>query len=119
MPIKQFTISHNDASLTIYFTNGESACLGFEYLRVFSPPITNAAKPQALVTHKKRVQLITIEPVGKHGYRLVFDDQHSAIYCTEYLLQLIQEEQQRWQDYLTELQASGHSREAMIDITQL
>ena len=119
MKIKQFIISKNETSLTINFTNGESACLRFEYLRVFTPSINNAAKQQALVTHKKLVQLTTIENVDKHGYRLVFDDQHSAIYSTEYLLQLIQENEQRWQHYLTELQASGHSREAMINITQL
>lgn len=119
MKIKQFIISNNEASLTINFSNGEDACLRFEYLRVFSPPISNSTKQNALVTHKKLVKLITIEAVGKHGYRLIFDDQHSALYSTEYLLQLIQEDEQRWQHYLTELQASGHSREAMINITQL
>lgn len=119
MNIKQFIISNNKKSLTINFTHGEAACLSFEFLRVFTPTMNGSPKQQALVTHKKLVMLITIENVGKHGYRLIFDDQHSAIYSTEYLMRLIQEYKQRWQHYLTEIQASGHSREAMINITQL
>ena len=63
--------------------------------------------------------LSAIENVGKHGYRFIFDDLHSAIYSTEYLNLLIIEHEQRWQYYLTELKASGHSREAIINITQL
>jgi len=119
MTIKQFTINNNEKNLTIDLINGELVCLSFEYLRVFTPTVNSSPKQQSLVTHKKLVILTTIENVGKHGYRLVFDDQHSAIYSAEYLTLLIKEHKQRWQHYLTEIQASGHSREAMIDITQL
>jgi DUF971 family protein len=63
--------------------------------------------------------LTAIESVGKHGHRLIFDDQHSAIYTSEYIALLIKEYSQRWEGYLLELKASGHSREATIDITQL
>jgi len=119
MNIKKFIICNNEKRLTINFINGESACLSFEYLRVFTPKTHNSAKKDTLVTHKKSVTVSAIENVGKHGYRFVFDDQHSAIYSIEYLTLLINEHMQRWQHYLTELKASGHSREAMIDITQL
>jgi DUF971 family protein len=119
MNIKQFTINNKDNSLTIEFVKGKAACLAFEYLRVFTPNNNNSAKQSPLVTHKKLVVLQAIENIGKHGYRLVFDDQHSTIYSEEYLVLLIKEYEQRWQHYLAELQASGHSREAMIDITQL
>ena len=129
MRIKSFIINTNKKSITINLSNGDTACLGFEYLRVFTPKFTpksnNSAKQQALashknlVTHKKLVTLSAIENVGKHGYRFIFDDQHSAIYSAEYLNLLIIEHEQRWEYYLTELKASGHSREAIIDITQL
>lgn len=119
MNIKKFIICNNEKSLTINFVNGETACLPFEYLRVFTPQLNNAAKQKTLVTHKKSVALSAIENVGKHGYRFIFDDQHNAIYTFEYLTLLIKEHKQRWQKYLEELKASGHSREAMINITQL
>ncbi len=119
MSIDQFTLNNNEQNLTINFSNGEAACLSFEYLRVFTPAINNSQKQQTLVTHKKSVLLIAIENVGKHGYRLVFDDQHSAIYSAKYIVLLAKEHEQRWQHYLTEIQASAHSRETMIGITQL
>ena len=119
MGIKQFIINNDEKKLTVNFIKGKSASLSFEYLRVFTPTANNSPKQQTLVTHKKLVQLTAIENVGKHGFRLIFDDQHSAIYSSEYLALLIKENEQRWQHYLIELHNSGHSREAMINITQL
>jgi DUF971 family protein len=119
MNIKKFSICNNEKNLTINFSNGEVACLPFEYLRVYTPQLNNSAKQKALVSHKKLVILVAIENVSKHGYRFIFDDQHSAIYASEYIKVLVNEHKQRWQHYLAELNASGHSREAMINITQL
>lgn len=119
MDIQSFIVNASKKSLTIIFVNGKSACLSVEYLRVFTPKANSSAKPEALVTHKKAVTLTTIENVGKHGYRLIFDDKHNDIYSAQYLILLIKEYKQRWQHYLTELKASGHSREVIIDITQL
>jgi len=119
MNIQVFLININEKSLTINFNNGESACLPFEYLRVFTPSVNKPTKQQSLVTHKKNVVLTAIENLGKHGYRFIFDDQHNAIYSTEYIALLIEEHDTRWQHYLTNLKASGHSREAIINITQL
>lgn len=119
MKIQKFIINQNEKSLTINLVNGKAACLSFEFLRVFSPTVQAQQKQPNIVSHKKLVKLLAIEHVGKHGYRLIFDDQHSAIYPAEFLIVLIKEQKQRWQQYLADLQASGHSREAMINITQL
>ncbi|MDO6486513.1 gamma-butyrobetaine hydroxylase-like domain-containing protein [Colwellia sp. 6_MG-2023] len=119
MNIQSFLINTNTKSLTIDFNNGQSACLPFEYLRVFTPSANKPTKQQSLVTHKKDVVLTAIENLGKHGYRFIFDDQHNAIYSTKYIALLVTEQNNRWQHYLTNLKASGHSREAMINITQL
>lgn len=119
MRIKSFVINTNKKSITLNFINGDTACLDFEYLRVFTPSQQKSANQQTLVTNKKLVLLNAIENVGKHGFRLVFDDQHSAIYSNEYITQLSSEHDHRWQRYLTELKAAGHSREAIINITQL
>ena len=117
MSITGFNINNTENNLTITFDNSKVAQLSFEYLRVCPPAADN--KQKALVAHKKSIMLSTIENVGKHGYRLVFDDQHSAIYSPDYLELLIKEHEQRWQHYLSELKDSGHSRETTINITQL
>ena len=119
MRINHFTINTRKNSLTIDFINGDTACLDFEYLRVFTPRQQQSAKQQTVIANKKLVQLIAIENVGKHGFRLIFDDQHNAIYTAEYFKLLIKEYDKRWQHYLAELKASGHTREAIINITQL
>lgn len=117
MIIIGFIINNAENGLTINIVKGQAVQLSFEYLRVFTPITGN--KQQALISHKKSIKLTAIENVGKHGYRLVFDDQHSAIYTPDYLELLIKEHDKRWQHYLSELKASGHSRETMINITQL
>ena len=90
----------------------------FEFLRVFSPtPATKKQPP--LVCHKKLVRLMAIEPVGKHGFRFVFDDEHSEIYSVEHLVTLAKQQDSLWQQYLAAIKESGHSREAMINITEL
>jgi DUF971 family protein len=119
MSIKHFIVNNSNKNITINYTNGDIACLTFEYLRVNTPSINNLAKQKTLVTHKKGVILSLVENIGKHGYRLIFDDQHSAIYSEEYLTLLIHEYKQRWQHYQDELKASSHSREALINIKQL
>ncbi|KGJ91118.1 gamma-butyrobetaine hydroxylase-like domain-containing protein [Colwellia psychrerythraea] len=125
MKIISFIIDNKQNNLTIEFSdskNMESAQLSFEYLRISSP--VNSAKNlksgQAQVTsHKKEVVLVNIESVAKHGYRLIFNDGHNAIYAEAYIHTLVHEHEVRWQHYLTELKVSGHSREAMINIKQL
>jgi len=71
------------------------------------------------VYHKKQVQLLNIESVGKHGYRFIFDDGHSNIYNEDYLLTLATEYQQRWQRYLSSTSTVSNSREAMIEIKEV
>lgn len=115
--ITGFIINNVEKTLTINIINNKGSQASFEYLRVFSPTTSN--QQQVLISHKKSVRLTAIENVGKHGYRLVFDDEHSAIYTFDYLKLLIDERDQRWKRYLNELKASGHSRESMINITQL
>ena len=118
MKISRFTLDKSQKLLAIHTSKGTIFELSFEYLRVFSPQ-SEDAKSTTLETHKKEVTLITIEAVGKHGYRFIFDDNHIAIYSFYYLETLITKQKQRWQEYLEKIASSGHSREAIIDIKQL
>jgi DUF971 family protein len=119
MKINRFVLNDTQKFLLVEFINSNSYQLPYEYLRVNSPNLKKVKGTKELVTHKKQVMLSAIECVAKHGYRLIFDDSHSSIYSHDYFAQLALEQEQRWQDYLTQLQHSGHSREAMIDFKQI
>jgi len=122
--IERFTLNNQKAELMIKFSanklsSSKEVILSYGFIRVLSPQLTGGKQGKTLVCHKKQVLLSTIESVGKHGYRFIFDDQHSAIYSESYLEGLCQRHDELWQQYLDELKASGHSREAMITITEL
>lgn len=129
MTITRFTLDPKLATLAIDFTDTKGRqkqqySLSFEFIRVFTPDKSNLVKNtnvsnQAVIDHKKLINLLEIEPVAKHGYRFVFDDQHQAIYSEDYLFEICQQQQTLWQQYLSSLKANKQSREATIDITQL
>ena len=124
--IQQFTCNSAAASLAILFDNNakvntQAIELSYEYLRVFAPT-DDKGQPTGLtpkVYHKKQVQLLNIESVGKHGYRFIFDDQHSNIYSVDYLHVLAVEYPQRWQHYLQSTKNAINSREATIEIKEV
>lgn len=124
MKIKQLTINSSQQQLTIIFSINNEVIeknLTFEYLRVSSPEQTSAKKNSGsnVISHKKDVRLQNIESVAKHGYRFIFNDSHSAIYSEDYIEAIAFNFEARWQQYLAALKASGHTREAMIDIKQV
>lgn len=125
LKIKRFTLNSVTALLTIDFADEDlqfSSALSYEFIRI-SSLIDNrkgkSANEAPVITHKKQVKLLSIEAVGKHGYRFIFDDQHTEIYTEDYLLLMCQQKDELWQQYLLNLKQSGHTREATISITQL
>ena len=89
-------------------------------LRVFSPA---ALKPKQSNTtpevfHKKNIQLTRIEPLGKYGHRLVFDDKHSAIYSEEIFINLYENHEINWQKYCDNL-TSSQNRESSINFVEV
>lgn len=122
--IKSFTLHPDNLTLTITTAdqdakNKNNTLLSYELIRVYSPVDNKDKQHTSPVCHKKQVKLMAIEFVGKHGYRFIFDDQHSAIYGANELSDLCHNHEEMWQQYLNALKSSGHSREAMIDFKQL
>lgn len=116
--ITEFSIDKKAKSLRVDLFSGQSLNLSFEYLRVFSPAEAQAKNPQ-LVAHKKLVMLAIIESVGKHGYRFIFDDGHHAIYPVDYLLDLAESYEARWNEYLQQIEQSPLSREPSINFKEV
>lgn len=121
MSINQLIIDKPSKALELKFSDNFGQILSFEFLRVYSPNEQTSVKgkPKPPVSHKKDVTLNFIEPVGKHGYRIGFDDGHSAIYPALLLSEFAHNKNRLWQEYLDALKLTGHSREAMIDFKQV
>ena len=101
-------------ALEVAFDSGETFRLPCEYLRVESPSAEvqgHGPGQKVLVARKREVNIDAIEPVGQYGVLLRFSDGHATgIYSWTTLLELGREQEQRWANYLTALQAAGLSR---------
>lgn len=101
--------------LHVAFDDGTTYALPAEYLRVESPSAEvqghNPGQKQ-IVSGRRHVGIIGIEPVGHYAVRLIFDDLHdSGIYSWDYLRELGQHQERKWAAYLAELESRGLSRE--------
>ena len=114
--ITRFILQTKAASLTIECADKTPAQLSYEYLRVFSP--AQIASKQ-MIGNKKLVVLNHIENVGKHGFRLNFNDDHSCIFTAAYFDELLENHEENWQKYEALLATNKMTREAKIDILNL
>lgn len=102
--------------LEVAFDDGARFNLPAEYLRVESPSAEvqgHGPQDKRIVSGRRHVGIIGIEPVGNYAVRLLFDDLHdTGIYSWEYLHELGRQHERRWASYLDALKARGLSREA-------
>lgn len=117
--ITRFIIDSRQRMLTVELSETATWEFPVEYLRVIDIKGINANAKQALVANKKEVQLCGIESVGKHGYRLCFDDDYHVILNEQEFKQLHDQEDTLWQAYLDAIKNSGLTRETAIDIKAL
>ncbi|TWX55276.1 gamma-butyrobetaine hydroxylase-like domain-containing protein [Colwellia hornerae] len=120
MNIIQFTLDRKQKKLTLNVDSNHQLNFSFEYLRVFSPVETKTKNGVKIpeVFHKKEVQLTDIEPLGKYGHRLVFDDKHSAIFTDQTFKNLFDSYDVNWQNYCRSLTTS-QNREASISFVEV
>ena len=101
--------------LQITFKNGVSYSLGAELLRVESPSaeVQGHGKDQKqLVSGRRHVGFLEIEPVGNYAIRIRFDDTHdTGIYSWEYLQHLGRNKEEIWDTYLANIAKAGLSRD--------
>lgn len=100
--------------LTVSFDDGKSFTLSAELLRVLSPSAEVQGHSEAqrvTVAGKKDVQILRIEPVGNYAARIVFDDGHdTGLFAWDYLRELGENQDARWQAYLADLAAKRLAR---------
>jgi DUF971 family protein len=100
--------------LTVSFDDGRSFALPAELLRVLSPSAEvqgHSEEQRVTVAGKKDVRILRIEPVGNYAARIVFDDGHdTGLFVWEYLRELGENREARWQAYLDDLAAKKLTR---------
>ena len=100
--------------LSVTFDDGLSFALPAELLRVLSPSAEVQGHSEAqrvTVAGKKNVGIVRLEPVGNYAVRIVFDDGHdTGLFVWEYLRELGENRETRWQSYLQDLAAKRLSR---------
>ncbi|MFQ6371879.1 gamma-butyrobetaine hydroxylase-like domain-containing protein [Shewanella sp. YIC-542] len=104
--------------LEITFEDGSQHQLTCEFLRVNSPSaeVQGHGNP-TLVTHKKNVNISSIEPVGNYAVKLIFDDGHdTGLYSWDILYNFCIHREALWEQYLARLRAEKGSREPLIDM---
>ena len=101
--------------LEVAFDNGVSFSYPAEYLRVESPSAEvqgHGPGQKQVLTGRRHVGILEIEPVGNYAVRIKFDDLHdTGIFSWSYLYKLGAERDEIWASYLAELEQRGLSRD--------
>ncbi len=100
--------------LEVEYEDGSVHQLPCEYLRVYSPSaeVTGHGPGQEILQlNKEEVTIDAIEPQGHYALKFTFDDKHdTGIYTWDYLYELGDTYEVKWQDYLDRLKTAGHER---------
>jgi len=114
--ITDLALDQKSRVLSLSFDDGRTIELSCEYLRVFSPSAEvrgHGPGQEVLQTGKESVNIVAIEPVGNYAVRLVFSDEHdTGLYAWPFLIELAENKEENWQDYLNRLEEAGHQRQA-------
>ncbi|WIM10863.1 DUF971 domain-containing protein [Enhydrobacter sp.] len=105
-----------EGRIEVDFSDGKSFVLPAEYLRVESPSAEvmghGGPATKKVVSGRRHVKIVTVEPVGNYAIRIVFDDKHdTGIYSWSYLHELGETQTERWAEYQAALLYYGLSRD--------
>ena len=113
----EITLHSKRRMLELLFDDGARFELPCEYLRVYSPSAEVQGHHNVgavLQLGKEEVNITELKQIGHYAVKIFFDDQHkSGLFTWNYLYDLGQNYEGRWQDYLNRLQKAGHSRRAV------
>jgi DUF971 family protein len=110
----ELSLDKDKRILTVSFDDGKSFTIPAELLRVLSPSAEvqgHSPEQRVTVAGKRNVGIARLEPVGNYAVRIVFTDGHdTGLYVWEYLRELGERKEQRWQEYLKDLAVKRLSR---------
>ena len=104
-----------EKTLEIDFDDGSTFRYPAEFLRVESPSAEvrgHGPDGKVVVSGRRHVGILELEPVGRYALRIRFDDLHdTGIYSWEYLHGLGRDRDEIWRRYLEALEARGLGRD--------
>lgn len=104
-----------EKKLVITFADGHRFEFPAELLRVESPSAEvqgHSASQKQLISGRRHVGIMSLEPVGNYAVRLNFDDLHdTGLFSWSYLYELGFNQDAIWETYLENLSAKGLSRD--------
>jgi len=108
-------LKKEEKRLIITFSDGNRFEFPAELLRVESPSAEvqgHSPSQKQLIAGRRHVGIMSLEPVGKYAVRLSFDDLHdTGLFSWSFLYELGHSQEAVWEDYLTNLEANGLSRD--------
>ena len=111
----EIRLKSREKALEIDFDDGSRFRLPAELLRVESPSAEvqgHVPGQKQIVSGRRHVGIMGVEPVGHYAIRIRFDDLHdSGIYSWGYLHELGRRQETLWADYLKALEERGLSRD--------
>ena len=112
----ELRVFKSEGRLEIDFSDGKHYVLPAEYLRVESPSAEvqghGGPATKKIVSGRRHVKIVEVEPVGNYAIRIVFDDKHdTGIYSWAYLHELGDTQADRWSAYMAALLHRGLSRD--------
>lgn len=112
----ELRVFKGEGRLEIDFSDGKQFTLPAEYLRVESPSAEvmghGGPATKKIVSGRRHVKIVDVEPVGNYAIRIVFDDKHdTGIYSWAYLRELGESQPERWSAYMMALLHRGLSRD--------
>ena len=112
---KEIRVKKAEKTLEVDFDDGRTFSYPAEFLRVESPSAEvqgHGPDQKQLVSGRRFVGIMAVEPVGHYAIKIKFDDLHdTGIYSWEYLYQLGENQADLWQAYLNNLKARHLSRD--------
>lgn len=111
----EIRLKQEERILEVDFDDGKSFSLPAELLRVESPSAEvqgHSPLEKQLVTGRRHVGILGVEPVGNYAICIKFDDLHdTGIYSWDTLYNFGEHQDALWNMYLKALEANGLSRE--------
>ncbi|XP_023735236.1 uncharacterized protein LOC111883095 isoform X1 [Lactuca sativa] len=102
-------------NVEVEFANGSHYNLPAEFLRVFSPAVDSKIRSiggEKVIYGRRYVGLMSAEPVGNYGVRLLFDDLHkTGIYTWDYFYHLGSNKFTLMRSYINTLRKYGLTRD--------
>ncbi|CAN8266228.1 unnamed protein product [Cochlearia groenlandica] len=112
--LSRFSVT-SSKTVELEYGDGSKFCFSSEFLRIHSPAADGkirSIRGEKVISGRRHVGIMSAEPVGNYGVRLVFDDLHrTGIYPWDYFYQLGSNKFGLMRNYIQTLRKHNLSRE--------